>query len=176
MLHVKLAGGDPGAALAALESTWKKIDPVHPFQGMFMEESVQQAYGGVAFVGGLISFFSFIALTLAFLGLFASVMHSMRARVKEIGIRKVLGASVPEVVLFLSRRFLVILGIAIVLALPAGYALSNLFLRLFAYRISVGGLILGGSAAILLAIGLATVGFQSVRAALANPTHSLKSE
>jgi putative ABC transport system permease protein len=100
----------------------------------------------------------------------------MRARVKEIGIRKVLGASVPEVVLFLSRRFLVILGIAIVLALPAGYALSNLFLRLFAYRISVGGLILGGSAAILLAIGLATVGFQSVRAALANPTHSLKSE
>jgi putative ABC transport system permease protein len=176
MLHVKLAGGDPGAALAALESTWKKIDPVHPFQGMFMEESVQKAYGGVAFVGGLIGFFSFIALTLAFLGLFASVMHSMRARVKEIGIRKVLGASVPEVVLSLSRRFLAMLGIAIVLALPAGYVLSNLFLRLFAYRISVGGLILGGSAAILLAIGLATVGFQSVRAALANPTHSLKSE
>jgi putative ABC transport system permease protein len=176
MLHVKLAPGDPGVALAALESTWKKVDPVHSFQGMFMDESVEMAYAGVAFVGGLISFFSFIALFLAFLGLLASVTHSMGARVKEIGIRKVLGASVSEVALFLSRRFLVVLGVAIVVALPAGYALSNLFLTLFAYRISVGGLILGGCSLILIVIGLATVGFQAVKAALANPVKSLRSE
>jgi putative ABC transport system permease protein len=176
LLHVKLAAGDPGQALTAIESVWKKIDPVHSFQAVFMQESVERAYGGVAFAGGLISFFSFIALSLAFLGLLASVTHSMGIKVKEIGIRKVLGASVSEVALFLSRRFLVILCIAIVLALPAGYALSNLFLTMFAYRISVGGLILGGCSVLLIAIGLATVGIQSLKAAVANPVKSLRSE
>jgi putative ABC transport system permease protein len=176
LLHVKLTASDPTLALASLASIWKKIDPVHPFKAEFMKDSVEQAYEGVAFVGGLISFFSFIALSLALLGLLATVTHSMGMRVKEIGIRKVLGASVSQVALFLSRRFLMILGIAIVLALPAGYALSNLFLTLFAYRISVGGWILGGCAAALVLLGLAAVGFQAARAALANPTRSLKSE
>ena len=141
-----------------------------------MEASVIQAYEGFAFVGGLISFFSFIALSLALLGLLASVTHSMGMQVKEIGIRKVLGASVSQVTLFLSRRFLVVLTVAIILALPAGYALSNLFLGLFAFRIAVGGLILGGCAAALVLLGLATVGIQSVRAALADPVKSLRSE
>lgn len=176
LLHVKLAAGDPGVALASLESIWKKVDPAHPFKAKFMEESVEQAYEGFAFVGGLLSFFSFLMLSLAFLGLLASVTHSMGTRVKEIGIRKVLGASVSEVALFLSRRFLMVLSMAIVLALPAGYALSNLFLTIFAYRIQVGGLILGGCAATLVALGLMTVGIQAVKAALANPVKSLRSE
>ncbi len=176
LLHVKLAGGDPQAALTSLEPIWKKVDPVHPLKLEFMEQAVEQAYQGFVFVGGLIGFFSFIALSLALMGLLASVTHSMGTQVKEIGIRKVLGASVSQVTLFLSRRFLVMLVIAIVLALPAGYALSNLFLTLFAYRISVDGLILGGCAAILVILGLAIVGAQSVKAALANPVESLKSE
>lgn len=176
LLHVKLSASDPGVALASLESIWKKVDPAHPFKAEFMEASVVQAYEGFAFVGGLIGFFSFIALSLALLGLLASVTHSMGMQVKEIGIRKVLGASVSQVTLFLSRRFLVVLTVAIILALPAGYALSNLFLSLFAFRISVGGLILGGCAAALVLLGLATVGIQSVRAALADPVKSLRSE
>jgi putative ABC transport system permease protein len=176
LLHVKLAAGNPETALASLESTWKSVDPVHPFKAEFMEESVVESYKGFEFVGGLISFFSFIALSLALLGLLASVTHSMGTRVKEIGVRKVLGASVSQVALFLSRRFLVILCIAIILALPAGYALSNLFLSLFAYRISVGGLILGGCAGALVLLGLVTVGIQAVKAALANPVKSLRSE
>ncbi len=176
ILHVKLAGGDPGVALASLESIWKKIDPVHPFKAMFMEESVERSYQGYIFVGGLISFFSFIALSLAFLGLLASVTHSMGARVKEIGIRKVLGASAKEVVLTLSRRYMIILGVAVVLALPAGYFLSNLFLRIFAYRITVGGSILGGSALVLIVLGLGIVGTYALKAAMANPVKSLRSE
>jgi putative ABC transport system permease protein len=176
LLHVKLAAGDPGVALASIESIWKKVDPVHPFKAKFMEESVEQAYKGFTFGGGLISFFSFLMLSMAFLGLLASVTHNMGTRVKEIGIRKVLGASVSEVTLSLSKRFLVILSIAIILALPVGYALSNLFLSLFAYRIGVGSLILGGSAAALVVLGLTTVGVQVLKAALANPVKSLRSE
>lgn len=176
VLHVKLAAGDPAVALASLEPIWKKIDPVHPFEAKFMEESVEESYKGFMFVGGLISFFSFIALSLALLGLLASVTHSMAARVKEIGVRKVLGASVTQVALSLSQRFLIVLGVAIVLALPLGYLLSNLFLTLFAYRISVGGLILGGCALGLVALVLATVGLQAVKAALVNPVKSLRSE
>ena len=176
IMYVRLAPGDPGVALASLEAIWKKVDPVHPFEASFMEESVERAYQGVAFVGGLISFFSVLALSLAALGLLGSVTHSVGTRVKEIGIRKVLGASSIQVALFLSRRFLVVLTIAVVLALPAGFALSNLFLELFAYRIPVGGLILGGCTMAILALGLLTVGWQAMQAALADPVKSLRSE
>jgi putative ABC transport system permease protein len=100
----------------------------------------------------------------------------MAARVKEIGVRKVLGASVPQVALSLSRRFLIVLVVSIALALPLGYILSNVFLTLFAYRIPVGGSILGGCVLSLVALVLATVGGQAVKAALVNPVKSLRSE
>ena len=176
IMHIRLAPGDPGVAMASLGSVWKKVDAVHPFKAVFMEESIQKAYGHVTFVGGLASFFALLSLALACMGLLGVVTYSVSTRVKEIGIRKVLGASVAQVTLHLSRRFLVLLGVAVAIAIPAGFFLSNLFLTLFAYRISVGGLIMGGCAALLLLLGLLTIGVQASRAALANPVKSLRSE
>ncbi len=176
LLHVRLAAGDPVAAMASLESVWKKLDIVHPFEAEFMDDSIQNAYSHVTFVGGLVSFFALLSLSLACMGLLGSVTQSVASKVKEIGIRKVVGATTAQVTLLLSRRFFVLLAIAVTIALPVGYWISNLFLTLFVYRINVGGLILGGSALVLLALGLLTVGVQAGRAALANPVKSLRSE
>jgi len=176
ILHIRIAPGDPSMALSALEGIWKKIDQVHPFKAEFMEESMRRAYSHVTLMGWLASFFAVLALSLACIGLLGIVTYTVSTRVKEIGVRKVLGASVSEVTLLLSRHFVAILGVAVVIAIPAAYFLCNLFLNLFVYRIEVGGLILGGSTLALLALGLLTVGVQVVRAALENPVKSLRSE
>ena len=176
LLHVRLTPGDPMLAMASLGSIWKKVDGVHPFKAEFMEASIQKAYQHVGLVSGLIGFFALLGLSLACIGLLGMVTYTVATKVKEIGIRKVLGASASEVTLLLSRHFLVLLGVAVAIALPTGYFLSNLLLQLFVYRIAVGGLILGGSAVVLLLLGLLTIGAQAVKAALANPVESLRSE
>jgi putative ABC transport system permease protein len=176
LLQVRIAPGDPVKTMSALAAIWKRVDPVHEFKATFMEASMQDALGGIQFVGGLVSFFALLCLTLACMGLLGMVTYSVGSRIKEIGIRKVMGASVREVTLQLSKRYLWILGVAILIALPAGYALSNLFLSIFAFRINVNVLILGGSALVLLALALLAVFVQAGRAAMANPVDSLRSE
>ena len=137
---------------------------------------MRNAYRDIELMGGLIGFFALLGLSLASLGLLGMVTYTVGTKVKEIGIRKVVGASVAEVVLLLSRKFLIMLGLAVVIALPVGYILSDMILGVFAYRISAGFVILGGCAAMLLLFGLLTVGVQTIRAALANPVESLRSE
>ncbi len=176
IMHLRIAPGNPSLAMASLGSIWKKMDAVHPFKATFMEESMQKAYGHVTFVGGLASFFALLALSIACLGLLGSVTYSIGSKVKEIGIRKILGASAAQVTLKLAQHFLILLAVAVAIAVPVGYFLANIFLELFAYRIAVGGLILAGSAAFLLFLGLITIGVQAGRAALANPVEALRSE
>jgi putative ABC transport system permease protein len=141
-----------------------------------MEDSIQKAYGHVTLVGGIISFFAVLSLILACMGLLGSVTYSVSTKVKEIGVRKVLGASTQQVIFQLSKRFLLLLALAIVIALPLGYLASSKFLTIFAYRIDLNGVILGGSAAAMLLLGLLTIGLQASRAALANPVEALRSE
>ena len=117
-----------------------------------------------------------LGLSLACLGLLGMVTYATSTKVKEIGIRKVLGASVAEVLLFLSRHFLLLLAIAIAIAMPVGYLLSQQILSMFAAQVAVGWLTLGGCTALLLALGLLTIGVQALKAALANPVKSLKNE
>ncbi|NUO02731.1 MAG: ABC transporter permease [Saprospiraceae bacterium] len=176
IMHVRLHPGDPGQALAALESIWKKVDPVHPFEPSFMEEKMRNAYRDIELLSGLLTFFAMLGLSLACLGLLGMVTYATSTKVKEIGIRKVLGATVMEVVLFLSRHFLLLLAIAIVIAMPLGYLLSKQILNMFAAQVAASWLILVGCSALLLALGLSTIGVQSLKAALANPVKSLRSE
>ena len=176
LLHVRLSPGDPSVAMTSLASIWKKIDPVHLFDAEFMDEAIQNSYSYLTLVGSIISFLGLIAVLLACMGLLGTVTYTVSTKVKEISIRKVLGASAIGVTFLLSRQFLMLLGIAICIALPVGYFLSNLFLNLFVYHISVDGMILGGSILALLFLGLLTIGVQVGRAALANPVESLRSE
>ena len=176
VMQVRLSPGDPGPALASIASIWKKIDAVHPFEVKFMEENIANSYRDIEIMGGLIGFFALLGLSIACLGLLGLVTYTVGAKVKEIGIRKVVGASIGQVALLLSRNFLLLLAIAVLIAMPIGWFLSNFFLNIFAYRISVGVVILGGCTALLLIFGLLAVGVQAVRAALANPVESLRSE
>jgi putative ABC transport system permease protein len=124
----------------------------------------------------MVGFFGLLAISIACLGLLGIVTFTVETRAREISVRKVIGASVADLALLLSRNFLMLLGIAILIALPIGYFLANQLLQFFAYRISVGPGVLLGSSVGLLALGLLTVGLQTIRAALNNPAKSLRSE
>jgi putative ABC transport system permease protein len=175
-LYVRLQPGDPKPALAAMEAIWRKIDPSHPFEAEFMESRMQKAYRDIEIMNSVLGFFALLGLSLACLGLLGMVTYTTSTKVKEIGIRKVLGASVWQVTLFVSRHFLWLLGIAVVIALPVGYFLASQLLNLFASRIALSGLMLGICVLGLLVLGLLSIGVQTLRAALADPVKSLRSE
>lgn len=175
-LHVRLAPGDPGVAMASLESIWKKYDNIHPFKGEFMDETVEKSHGNATFVSSIAGIFGLLSLSIACMGLLGMVTYTVASRVKEIGVRKVLGASTLQITLTLARFFLILLGISVVIAIPLGLKISNLLLSLFVYRIDIGWGILGSSTAVLLLLGLLTIGVQTLRAARTNPVESLRSE
>lgn len=176
MLQIRLVPGDPRQQIAALESVWKQIDRNHPFEAVFMEEKMRDAFSDIELLGGLIGFFAVLGLSLACLGLLGMVAHTVGARIKEIGIRKVLGASVAQVFLLLSKRFLWMLGAAMLIALPFGWYLSEALLSNFAYHVSPDWIMPLSCAGIMLIFGLLAVGIQSIQAALSNPVETLKSE
>jgi putative ABC transport system permease protein len=176
VLQIRLAPGDPAPALASIQSIWNSVDAVHPLQAQFMAQEIREAYSDVDILGGFIGFFALLSLSLACLGLLGMVTYTVSTKVKEIGIRKVVGASVGAVVWQLSRRFLLLLGVAVGVAVPAGVWVSNFFLNFFAYHTTVGVAVWGSSVLLLLLFGLLAVGVQTVRAALANPVQSLRSE
>lgn len=175
-LYLRMAPGDPVIAMQALQSIWKKVDRVHTFDGTYMEENIRRAYQSVTFVGGLMSFFTLLALVLACMGLLGMVTFSVNNKIREIGIRKVLGASITQLTIQLSRQFMVLLGLALIIALPLSYMLVSKFLNVFVYHISIGFLILGGSAFMMIILGIATIGVQTIRAARANPVDTLTQE
>jgi putative ABC transport system permease protein len=175
-LHVRLAPGDPGVAMASLESIWKKYDHVHSFKGEFMDETVRKSHNNATFVSSIAGIFGILSLSIACMGLLGMVTYTVSSRVKEIGVRKVLGASTLQITLTLARFFLILLGISVAIAIPLGLKISNLLLSLFVYRIDIGWGILGSSTAILLLLGLLTIGVQTLRAARTNPVDSLRSE
>lgn len=175
-LNVRLAPGDPAGVLAVMEGIWKKMDPVHPMRYEFLDRKIQDCYTDMRATTNLLGFFGLLAISIACLGLLGIVTFTVETRAKEISLRKVVGASVTDLALLLSRNYLVLLGIAVAVALPVGYLAANFMLQTFAYRISIGAGILGAGVLLLLLFGLLTVGWQTVRAALANPVQALRSE
>ncbi len=175
-LDVRLAPGDPAGVLAAMEGMWKKFDSLHPMGYRFVDEKVSECYDGMRKSTGLLLFFAVLAISVACLGLLGIVTFNVETRSKEISVRKVVGASVTDLVLLLSRNFFLLLGISIAIALPIAYYATNMILGTFAYRIPIGAALLLGCSGALVALGLLTVGLQTIRAALVNPVRSLRSE
>ena len=175
-LDVRLTPGDPAGALASMEGIWKKFDPIHPMRYAFLDQKMRDCYQEMRNIAGMLGFFALLAISIACLGLLGIVTFSVETRSKEISIRKVIGASVTDLTLLLSRNFLVLLGLAMAIAIPTGYFLANLLLQTFAYRITVGFGIVGGCVLSLLALALAAVGWQTIRAALSNPVEKLRGE
>jgi putative ABC transport system permease protein len=173
---IKPAPGKTEAALAHLEKVAKSINPGYPVDYRFADEEFEKQYRNESLTGHLANWFAVIAIIISCLGLFGLATYATERRVKEIGVRKVLGASVSDIVTLLSQDFVKLVLISIIIAIPIGWWAMNRWLEVFAYRIDIQWWVfaLAGGAAIIIAV--LTVSFQAIRAAVSNPVNSLRSE
>ncbi len=175
-LSIKISGNNTSAALAAIESTWKKFIPEIPYEYSFLDENFDKLYQAEQRQGTIFTTFACIAIFIACLGLFGLSAFTISQRIKEIGVRKVLGADVSGIVALLSKDFLKLVLVAALIAFPiAWYAMHN-WLKDFAYRINIQWWVFIIAAIAALVIALLTVSFQAIKAALANPVKSLRTE
>lgn len=175
-ISIKIDGHNVKAALNKIEQTWEKYQHEKPFEYTFLDERFQRLYNAEQQQGNLFSVFSCIAIFIACLGLFGLSAFSISQRVKEIGIRKVLGASVQQIVTELSQDFLKLVLIAAVIALPIAWYAMNTWLLNFAFRISIQWWVLAMAGVAAVIIAFVTISYQSIKAALVNPAKSLRSE
>ncbi|MDX1941652.1 MAG: ABC transporter permease [Saprospiraceae bacterium] len=172
----RIKSNDVQQSIQLLESQWKKFAPDHPFEYEFQDESFEQQYLAEQRLGRIFLIFSALTIFIACIGLLGLVAFAVEQRTKEIGIRKVLGASVPDLVALLSKDFTKWVIIANVLACPLAYYAMNQWLQNFAYRVDIQWWIFVAAGALALMVALLTVSFQAIRAAMANPVDSLKTE
>ncbi|HEV7781897.1 MAG TPA: ABC transporter permease [Chitinophagaceae bacterium] len=175
-LLVNSKGSDLKRTMASLESTWKKLNPAEPFEYSFLDTDFQKNYEADSRQASLINYFTIIAIIISCLGLFGLVTFTAEQRVKEIGIRKVLGASVYGLVTLLSRDFLKLVLIAVIIASPLAWWLMNKWLHNFAYQTRITWQVFGLTCFAALLIAFLTISFQAIKAAIANPVKSLRTE
>jgi hypothetical protein len=173
---VRLDRADVRAGMDALEAAWKRIIPDYPFEYAFLDADFTDMYGAEERMGGVLRAFAAFAVLIACLGLFGLAAHAAERRTKEIGIRRILGASVPDVVVLLCGEFFVLIGLANLVAAPVTYLLMRNWLGRYAYQTGMGAALFAGVLAVSLAAGLVTVLFQALRAASADPVKSLRYE
>jgi len=175
-LSIKVSGHNVQSSVSLIRSTWQHYLPNTPFDFSFLDQHFDQLYRSEQQQGTLFTIFACIAIFIACLGLFGLSAFTITQRVKEIGVRKVLGASVPQIVIELSKDFLSLVLIAAAVAIPVAiYAMHN-WLLTFASRIELSWWILAIAGIIALIIAFATISIQSIKAATANPVKSLRSE
>jgi putative ABC transport system permease protein len=168
--------GDLKELLASMGTAWSKLNPNEPFEYNFLDEDFQKNYEADQRLAAIVRNFTVIAILISCLGLFGLATFSAEQRTKEIGVRKVLGASVGNVVGLLSKEFLKLVFIAILIASPITWFVMNKWLQDFAYRTSISWTVFVITALIAGGIALFTISFQSIKAALANPVKSLRTE
>jgi putative ABC transport system permease protein len=174
LAHVKT--GDLGNSLAYMEKIWKGLNPNEPFEYSFLDLDFQKNYEAESRQAGLIQSFTVIAIIISCLGLFGLATFSAEQRTKEIGIRKVMGASVASIVALLSKDFLKLVVIAIVIACPLAWYFMSQWLQNFAYRTPLTAVVFLMTALIAVFIAFFTISFQAIKAALTNPVTNLRNE
>jgi putative ABC transport system permease protein len=175
-LIVRFKGRDTGPLLALMGSQWKSLGAQAPFSYSFLDKRFEQTYRSEVHIGVIMGIFAGLTIFVACLGLFGLATFSAERRTKEIGIRKVLGASSATIVALLSREFLLLVGLSFLIAAPVAWLAMDRWLRDFAYRITITWTIFGVAALAALAIALLPIGFRALHAARANPIDSLRSE
>ena len=175
-ISIKISGNNISTALAHIEDTWKKFLPEIPYDYSFLDDQFAELYKAEQQQGSIFTIFSFIAIFIACLGLFGLSAFTITQRIKEIGIRKVLGASVGNIVQLISKDFLLLVLIASVIAFPiAWYAMHN-WLEDFAYRINIPWWLFIAAGILAALIAFATISIQAIKAAVANPVKNLRTE
>lgn len=176
LISFRVNSADISYILSEAEKLWKSMNPGMPFRYRFLDESFNDVYKAEQRIGVIALLFSSLAILVACLGLFALASFLAEQKRKEIGVRKVLGASVPSLLLLLSKEFIKWVAIANLIALPVAWYFMNKWLEDFAYRTTISWWVFILAAAITFIIAIATVSFQAVKAALANPVDSLHYE
>jgi len=175
-LAIKLEGGDVTRTVAAVENIWREMAPTQPFEHYFMDDSFNNSYEAEQRLGQIFMVFTLLSIVIACLGLLGLAAFNAQKRVKEIGVRKVLGAGVGQIVYRLSADFLKLVGLAIVIALPLGWYAMDRWLQDFSYRIEIPWWIFALSALLAIGVAIVTVSYQSIKAAVVNPVKSLRTE
>ncbi|RYF46980.1 MAG: FtsX-like permease family protein, partial [Cytophagaceae bacterium] len=176
-LYVRIQpGADLPKMVSQVEQIYRRLNVEKPFEYYFLDQTFNNIYKAEARLSTLFGAFTGFALFIACLGLFGLAAFTAEQRTKEIGVRKVLGASVASIVTLLSKDFLKLVLIAIVLASPLAWWAMNRWLQDFAYRIDIEWWVFALAGLLAVGIALLTVSFQSVKAALMNPVNSLRSE
>lgn len=175
-LMVRLAPGEVSQGIAAVEKTWDAWEKNEPFQYHFLDDQYHRLYQDEEKISQIFTIFSILAILIACLGLLGLISYTTAQRTKEIGIRKVLGASVGQLVLLLNRDFLIPVLVAILLSTPLAWYAMNQWLDNFSYKIGISTWIFFLAGAICLLISWITVSFQSFQAATADPVEALRDE
>jgi len=175
-MYIKISGADPSAALATAEKEFKQYNGQYPFGYAFLDEVFDNIYKGESRQATLFDYFSGVAIFISCLGLLGLATYTAQVRIREIGVRKVLGASVANITGMLSMDFLKLVAIAIVIATPAAWYLMNKWLQDFAYRINMHWWMFVAAGALAIVIAFVTISYQAIKAALMNPVKSLRSE
>ncbi len=176
LVIVRTEAGRTAEALESLKQVTQRVNPSFPFSYRFVDDTFNDQYKGEATVGKLANYFSSMAIFISCLGLLGLIMFTTEQRTKEIGVRKVLGASVSTIFSMLSKDFLVLVAFAFVIATPIGWYLMNSWLGGFAYRTNISANVFLASGVAALVLALITISYQALKAALANPVNSLRNE
>jgi putative ABC transport system permease protein len=175
-IPVRIAEGRTENALEVLKEKWTAFEPGYPFSYYFMDDDYGRFYEQDERLGSIFAYFSGLAVLIACLGLFGLASFVTVQRTREIGLRKVMGATAPSIVSLLSLEFTKLVLVACIVAFHVGWFAMNAWLRDFAYRIDIGPAVFILSGALAVAIAWLTVGYLSIRAALANPIVALRHE
>ncbi len=173
---VKINGQDIPQTIAYLQSKWSTLVPDRLFDYRFLDDDYNRMYANEQRFGKIMNIFASIAIILACIGLFGLSAYSVQQRVKEIGIRKVLGATLPDIVFVLSKDFIKLAFIAILIAFPVAWWAMHSWLQGYQYRISIQWWVFVGTALVTLLLTLLTVSFKAIRSALSNPVKALRTE
>ncbi|MEQ8581288.1 MAG: ABC transporter permease [Marinoscillum sp.] len=177
LLNLKVASDDMVELMSKLEAVWKEVDRVHPFQAEFYEDKIQKAYTQFQTYFKVIGFLAFLAISIAALGLLGMAIFTTETRMKEISIRKVLGATEQHLIYILSRGFVMMLLAASLIAVPVTYLLfEHLVLNDLANRVVIGPVELLSGVVVIFSVSMLTIGWQTTRAARTNPADMLRDE
>ncbi|MBS1602474.1 MAG: ABC transporter permease, partial [Bacteroidetes bacterium] len=173
---VKIKNDDPAAAIAAIRTVWNRYFPGDPYSYFFLDEFFDRQYAEDQRFGSVFALFAALAIAIACFGLLGLSAYNVLQRTKEIGIRKVLGASVQSLLFILSKDFLVLVVVAFLVAVPVTWLAMDSWLQGFAYRTGISWWIFGGAGLLAMGIAILTVGAQALKAAMQNPVKSLRTD
>ena len=175
-IMVRISGKNIPATLALLEDKWQEAAPLVPFEYYFLDEDIDRFYRSEARFSRIATYSALFAVFIACMGGFGLITLAVTRRTREIGIRKVMGATVPDIVLLLAKEYVRLVVIANILIWPLAYWVMSRWLQNFAYRVEIGPGAFVTAGVLALVIALLTVGYQAVKAALANPVDALRYE